>query len=57
MTSQMTIDTLIILVAVPAWLLMTAALWWIWTGIEAIARRIKERRHRHGRPADNPAAR
>ena len=36
MTGQMAIDTLIILVALPAWMLMTALLWWVWTGIEAI---------------------
>lgn len=49
MTGQMSIDTLIILIAVPAWLLMTAALWWIWTGIEALVDYIRERRRRRGR--------
>lgn len=57
MTAQMSIDTLILLVALPTWLLMTAALWWIWTGIEALVGYIRERRRRDGQSTDNPAAR
>ncbi|MFQ8599964.1 MAG: hypothetical protein ACLSAP_04815 [Oscillospiraceae bacterium] len=44
MTEQMAIDTLIILVALPAWLLMTALLWWAWTAVEAIVRRISRKK-------------